>query len=125
MAGTLREGAYSGGSRMAAPWPGPEGSGEGEPVDDEPVEDDAPADEPVDDEDQADEDQADEDEGDTGGGSSSMRSSGIGQDGAGWVLGLLFWGWVALPFIQGGPSKVKAVLMAKFLNRAADGSDLP
>lgn len=46
-------------------------------------------------------------------------------DGAGWVLGLLVWGWVALPFIKGGPAGVKKVLMAKFFNKAADGSWLP
>lgn len=47
------------------------------------------------------------------------------QDGAGWVLGLLLWGWVVLPFIKGGPEQVKAVWMAKFLNKAPDGSPLP
>lgn len=41
------------------------------------------------------------------------------------MLGLLFWGWVALPFIRGGPTEVKRVLKAKFLNKAGDGSWLP
>lgn len=48
-----------------------------------------------------------------------------GGDGAGWVLGLLLWAGVALPFIQGGPAGVKAWWMAKFLNKAPDGSWLP
>lgn len=46
-------------------------------------------------------------------------------DGAGFILGLLVWGWLVLPFITHGPSGVKAVLMAKFLNKAPDGSWLP
>jgi hypothetical protein len=45
--------------------------------------------------------------------------------GAGWVLGLLLWGWVVLPFVKGGPAGVKAVFLAKFLNKAPDGSRLP
>lgn len=46
-------------------------------------------------------------------------------DGAGWVLGLLLWAGVVLPFINGGPSGVKAWWMAKFFNKAPDGSELP
>lgn len=45
--------------------------------------------------------------------------------GAGFLLGLMAWSWIALPFLKGGPSQVKAVLMAKFLNKAPDGSFLP
>jgi hypothetical protein len=45
--------------------------------------------------------------------------------GAGFVLGLLFWGWVGLPFLRGGPAEVKKTLMAKWLNKAPDGSWLP
>jgi hypothetical protein len=45
--------------------------------------------------------------------------------GAGWVLGLLLWGWVVLPFVKGGPAGVKAVFLSKFLNKAPDGSRLP
>ncbi|HTF08535.1 MAG TPA: hypothetical protein VK659_10240 [Asanoa sp.] len=49
------------------------------------------------------------------------------QDGAGFVLGALFWVWVALPFIKSGgkPAAVRDVLRAKFLNKAPDGSWLP
>lgn len=46
-------------------------------------------------------------------------------DAAGFLLGLLVWGWIVLPFIQGGPAKVGAVWRAKFLNQAPDGSPLP
>jgi hypothetical protein len=45
--------------------------------------------------------------------------------GAGWVLGLLLWGWVGLPFMKGGPAQVKKVWLAKFFNKAPDGSQLP
>lgn len=53
------------------------------------------------------------------------RAGSVVDDGAGWVLGLLIWGWVVLPFIKGGPNQVKKTLMAKFFNKAADGSELP
>lgn len=55
----------------------------------------------------------------------SPRASSIAGDGAGWVLGLVLWGWVILPFVKGGPAQVKKVWMAKFLNKAPDGSWLP
>jgi hypothetical protein len=42
--------------------------------------------------------------------------------GAGFVLGLLLWTWVGLPFLQAGPVGVKNMLRAKFLNKAPDGS---
>jgi len=46
--------------------------------------------------------------------------------GAGFILGLLFWTWVALPFLNnGGVTGVKNQLRAKFLNKAPDGSWLP
>jgi hypothetical protein len=45
--------------------------------------------------------------------------------GAGFILGLLVWGWVALPFLTGGPTGVRNVLRAKFFNKAPDGSWLP
>jgi hypothetical protein len=49
-----------------------------------------------------------------------------GGDGAGWILGLLLWSGVVLPFLNGGgASGVKAWWMAKFLNKAPDGSWLP
>ena len=44
---------------------------------------------------------------------------------AGFVLGLLFWGWVILPLVHGGPTEVRNVIRAKFLNKAPDGSWLP
>lgn len=46
-------------------------------------------------------------------------------NGAAFVLGLLAWAWVGLPFLRGGPAEVRNVLRAKFLNKAADGSWLP
>jgi hypothetical protein len=52
-------------------------------------------------------------------------SGGAVSDGAGWVLGLLLWAGVALPFIHDGPNGVKAWWMAKFFNKAPDGSALP
>jgi hypothetical protein len=45
--------------------------------------------------------------------------------GAGFVLGLLVWGWVVLPFLAGGPAAVRNTLRAKFFNKAPDGSWLP
>lgn len=57
-----------------------------------------------------------------GGGSGSPVT---GSDGAGYLLGLLLWAGVVLPFIQNGPAGVKAWWMAKFLNKAPDGSWLP
>lgn len=44
---------------------------------------------------------------------------------AGVVLALLFWGWVALPLIQGGPAQVRNTLRAKFFNKDAEGKWLP
>jgi hypothetical protein len=91
---------------------------------------DDPAD-PVDDEDQDDaagNDPADDRpaRGSTrGSGGSSGRGFKPINDGAGWVLGLLLWGWIGLPFVKGGPAQVKKVLMAKFFNKAPDGSFLP
>jgi hypothetical protein len=46
-------------------------------------------------------------------------------EGAGFLLALLLWGWVGLPFLQGGPGRVRDVLRAKFFNRGADGKWLP
>lgn len=45
--------------------------------------------------------------------------------GAGFVLGLLLWGWVVLPFVRGGPGEVRNVVRAKFINRGPDGEWLP
>lgn len=49
----------------------------------------------------------------------------VASQGAGLVLGVLFWAWVGLPLLTGGPAKVRAVLMAKFFNKASDGTYLP
>jgi hypothetical protein len=43
----------------------------------------------------------------------------------GFVLAVMFWTWVALPFLQGGPTGVRNTLRAKFFNKAPDGSWLP
>lgn len=49
----------------------------------------------------------------------------VGDDGAGWLLGLLLWSGVVLPFLHGGPAGVKAWWLAKFFNKAPDGTWLP
>jgi len=46
-------------------------------------------------------------------------------DGAAWVLGLILWAGVVLPYLKKGPSGVKAWWLAKFFNKAPDGSELP
>ncbi|HET6215346.1 MAG TPA: hypothetical protein VFE14_20945 [Micromonosporaceae bacterium] len=51
-------------------------------------------------------------------------SGGVDQ-GAAFILGLLAWAWVVLPFVTGGPGKVRDVLRAKLTNKAPDGSWLP
>lgn len=43
--------------------------------------------------------------------------SGAAQTGSGFVLGLFFWGWVALPYLRGGAPEVRKTLLAKFLNK--------
>lgn len=58
------------------------------------------------------------------GGRGAGLRSGV-DTGAGFLLGLLVWGWVVLPFVQGGPAQVKKVLYAKFLNKTPDGKWLP
>jgi hypothetical protein len=45
--------------------------------------------------------------------------------GAGFILAVLFWSWVALPFLKKGPAGVRNTLKAKFTNKAPDGSWLP
>lgn len=52
-------------------------------------------------------------------------TAGTVESGAGVLLGALVWGWVILPFIKGGPTRVKDVLRAKFFNKAPDGTWLP
>lgn len=49
----------------------------------------------------------------------------MGNEAAGFLLGLMVWGWLVRPYLQGGVAGVKAVLMAKFFNKKPDGSDLP
>lgn len=46
----------------------------------------------------------------------SLPESERSQSISGIILVFLGWSWVVLPLIKGGPSRVKAVLMAKFLN---------
>lgn len=46
-------------------------------------------------------------------------------NGAGFLLALLVWGWVGLPLLRGGPAEVKKVLLAKFFNKDAQGRWLP
>lgn len=110
--------------------PPPQLDDDDEPDETEPEPNAGDEDEP----DEGDDPPADDDESPAGGGSSSSRrgwrmpkpsKGGATQAGAGYVLGLLVWGWVILPFMQKGPKGVKAVLMAKFLNKAPDGSALP
>jgi hypothetical protein len=92
-----------------------------------------PADEPDDDEGQGDEPDEDEGQGDepdddSGGGRGGGRTVSMPQavnQGAGVMLGILLWGWVVLPFFRNGPTEVKRVWKAKFLNKAPDGSALP
>ena len=59
----------------------------------------------------------------------TARAAGVGaaavDNGAGFILALMFWGWVALPFLRSGPAGVRNTLRAKFFNKAADGSWLP
>lgn len=57
--------------------------------------------------------------------SPAVLSSGPVQSAGGFILAVLFWTWVALPFLQKGPTGVKDQLRAKFFNKAPDGSWLP
>jgi len=49
---------------------------------------------------------------------------GVG-DAGGAVLALVFWSWIVLPILQGGPDRMKNVLRAKFLNKGPKGEWLP
>ena len=99
----------------------------------EPSDDQAPATPPAgDDDDQGDEGDDRGQGGDSGGSGTGRRwtlpTLGGGQvasAGAGWILGVLVWGWIVLPFVKGGPGQVAVTLRAKFLNQAKDGSPLP
>lgn len=93
----------------------------------------APADDQDSDDQDADTDadgDAEDDGGSDGGGGRRWQLPTLGGGqvagaGAGWVLGVLIWGWVVLPFVKGGPKQVVDTLRAKFVNKAADGSELP
>lgn len=82
-------------------------------------------DDQVDDEDNVGDESADDGPARTSRGGGAGRATISGGDGAGWVLGLVLWAGVVLPFIQHGPAGVKAWWLAKFLNKAPDGSELP
>lgn len=101
------------GSRLGVPFPSDDGDDEGDP----------PAD-PDGDEDQ---DHAPDSgpRASRGASRSGWQLAGSVQSGAGWVLGLLLWGWIGLPLIQGGPARVGKVLRAKFTNKAPGGAELP
>jgi len=61
----------------------------------------------------------------TGGWRPRLAGGSTVTNGAGFVLGLIVWGWIVLPFIRGGPDEVRNVARAKFLNKGPDGSWLP
>lgn len=46
-------------------------------------------------------------------------------DASGFVLGLLAWSWLILPMLNGGPSAVRDILRAKFVNKDSNGDPLP
>lgn len=50
---------------------------------------------------------------------------GDGGNVGGFILGLLVYGWVALPLLTGGPTAVKNVWRAKFFNKGPKGEWLP
>lgn len=52
-------------------------------------------------------------------------TTGRTEDGAGFLLALIVWGWVIMPFLQGGPTQVRNVLRAKFFNKGPGGEWLP
>jgi hypothetical protein len=56
---------------------------------------------------------------------STARPLSVSGDVTGFMLGLIFWGWVALPFLRGGTGGVKDTWRAKFLNKGPDGKWLP
>lgn len=49
----------------------------------------------------------------------------MGNEAAGFILGLLVWGWVVRPFFSGGVAGVKSMFMAKFFNKKSDGTEMP
>lgn len=54
-----------------------------------------------------------------------IKAPRVVDQGAGIVLGVLFYLWVVLPFLDGGTKGVRDVIRAKFLNKAPDGTWLP
>jgi hypothetical protein len=55
----------------------------------------------------------------------AQPSGGPAAQGSWFLLGLLLWGWVVLPFLKGGMGEMRAVLRAKFFNRDKKGGWLP
>lgn len=51
-----------------------------------------------------------------------LPQSGIVHDGSSAILAFLLWGWVIMPFLEGGLPGMKKVLLAKFFNKKPDGS---
>jgi len=51
-----------------------------------------------------------------------LPQSGAMRDGSWAILGFLAWGWVIMPFLEGGLPGMKKVLLAKFFNKKPDGS---
>lgn len=51
-----------------------------------------------------------------------LPQSGVMRDGSWAILGFLAWGWVIMPFLEGGLPGMKKVLLAKFFNKKPDGS---
>jgi hypothetical protein len=45
-------------------------------------------------------------------------------DASGFMLALVAWCWIGLPYLKGGPVAVKDVWRAKFLNKGPDGQEL-
>lgn len=95
------------------------------PEHEQPVDDEQPVDERPAGEDQVDDEDAPRARSDGRARAAAGQALSVANDGAGFVLGLLLWGWIILPFLKGGSGQVKQVLKAKFLNQAADGSWLP
>lgn len=53
------------------------------------------------------------------------RAASVTDSGAGFILGLLVWGWVIMPLIHNGPTGVRDTLRAKFFNKGPSGEWLP
>lgn len=52
-------------------------------------------------------------------------AAGVTSAGPGFILAVLGWTWIVLPFLKDGPDGVKHMIKAKFTNKAPDGSYLP